>query len=130
MHSEEELVAMIRKLDHETLRAFTDMMRAIVKTEDSPAQHAPLLARIEALAVSGNVTAETIREMLADWRREVGYYTYDDAKARVDAEPELQAYRDTILYDWPEGEEHWRWVVEAPVAEIVAWAEVVAEVDA
>ena len=54
-------------------------------------------------------------------------YTREDAEARVDATPELEAHRDTILYDWPEGEEHWEWVCTAPVAEIVGWAEVVGE---
>lgn len=52
-------------------------------------------------------------------------YTREDAKARVDATPELAKHRATILYDWPEGAEHWEWVCTAPVAEIVDWSEAV-----
>ena len=48
--------------------------------------------------------------------------TYEQAKARVDATPGLVRHSDYILADWPEGEEHWDWVVSAPVAEIVDWA--------
>jgi hypothetical protein len=49
-------------------------------------------------------------------------YTREDARARVDATPELDAHRWVILSDWPEGAEHWEWVSSAPVAEIVDWA--------
>jgi hypothetical protein len=52
-------------------------------------------------------------------------YTRDDARARVDATPELDAHRATILADWPEGAEHWEWVCTAPVDEIVNWSEAV-----
>ena len=52
-------------------------------------------------------------------------YTREDARARVDATPELWAHRETVLYDWPEGAEHWEWVCTAPVAEIVGWSEAV-----
>jgi hypothetical protein len=48
---------------------------------------------------------------------------YRKAKERVDSTPELEPYRADILYDWPEGEEHWQWVVNADVQEIVTWAE-------
>lgn len=44
------------------------------------------------------------------------------AQKRVYEEPELKPYADTILYDWNEGDEHWEWVMEAPVEEIVKWA--------
>lgn len=50
------------------------------------------------------------------------YITYEDANARVESTPELAAHADTILYDWPEGAEHWEWVCTAPVADIVDWA--------
>jgi hypothetical protein len=46
---------------------------------------------------------------------------YDFAERRVDDEPELGAHRDYILYDWPEGDEHWMWVATAPTAEILQW---------
>jgi hypothetical protein len=52
-------------------------------------------------------------------------YTYDDAAARVDHSPRLSAHRASILHDWPEGEDHWRWVCTAKVSEIVDWAETV-----
>ena len=52
-------------------------------------------------------------------------YTRQDAESRIDQTPELEPYRDTILYDWPEGDEHWQWACTAPVAEIVNWAETV-----
>lgn len=50
---------------------------------------------------------------------------YRKAAARVDMFAELARYRDVILYDWPEGDEHWRWVATAPLEEIVRWAEAV-----
>ena len=52
---------------------------------------------------------------------------YDAARARIDATPELEEYRDLILYDWQEGAEHWAWVAAAPVQEIVDWAESIRE---
>jgi hypothetical protein len=52
---------------------------------------------------------------------------YAAAMARIDAAPELEPYREIILYDWPEGAEHWAWVAAAPVAEIVAWCEGIRE---
>lgn len=45
----------------------------------------------------------------------------------VDTTPELEPYRATILSDWPEGDEHWSWVCNASVAEIVDWAETIEE---
>jgi len=49
----------------------------------------------------------------------------DKAEQRVTNSPGLQPYRDTIMYDWPEGNEHWRWVLTAHISEIVDWAETV-----
>ncbi len=49
----------------------------------------------------------------------------EQAQARVDSTPELARYEDTIMYDWPQGDEHWQWVCQASVAEIVDWAETV-----
>lgn len=49
-------------------------------------------------------------------------YDYELAMARLDAEPELDAHRETISISWHEID-HWRWIAEAPIAEIVAWAE-------
>ena len=47
----------------------------------------------------------------------------EQAAARVDASPALSAHREFIMADWPEGREHWRWVLTAPVREIIEWAE-------
>jgi excisionase family DNA binding protein len=47
------------------------------------------------------------------------------ARERVRSTPALDAHADTILYDWPEGDEHWQWVFTADVDEIVDWAETV-----
>jgi hypothetical protein len=51
---------------------------------------------------------------------------YEQAVARIDATPELEPYRDTILYDWPEGDEHYDWAATCDLAELVSWAEAVA----
>lgn len=50
---------------------------------------------------------------------------YEQARRRVAEDPMLTPHADTILYDWPEGAEHWRWVVSASAAEIVDWAKVI-----
>jgi len=47
----------------------------------------------------------------------------EKALARVRAWDRLRKHEATIMHDWPEGDEHWRWVCRAPVAEIVDWAE-------
>ena len=48
---------------------------------------------------------------------------YQVAEARVDKTPELEPYRDTILlYEWAE-EDHYEWVANAPVTEILSWAQ-------
>ncbi len=48
---------------------------------------------------------------------------YAIATMRVEREPELLPYRDVILHEeGTEGDEHWNWVIDAPVEEIVAWA--------
>jgi len=48
---------------------------------------------------------------------------YDAARERIDNTPELEEYRDIILYDWQEGAELWTWVSTAKVDEILAWCE-------
>ena len=48
---------------------------------------------------------------------------YDRAAARVDASPALCPHRDVILADWPQGDEHWRWVATATEREILDWVE-------
>ena len=49
----------------------------------------------------------------------------EQAQARVDSIPELKSHESTIVYDWAEGDEHWQWVVDAPLPEILDWAETV-----
>ncbi len=50
---------------------------------------------------------------------------YNDARERVENVPDLTAHKETLMYDWPEGNSHWAWVATAPVVEIVDWAEMV-----
>lgn len=47
---------------------------------------------------------------------------YDQARERVESSMALIEYADIILYDWPEGDEHWQWVVTADEREILSWA--------
>lgn len=49
-------------------------------------------------------------------------HTYDEMVTRIDNTPELEPYREVLVYDWPNEQEHIDWVCTAPVAEIVAWA--------
>jgi hypothetical protein len=48
---------------------------------------------------------------------------YAKAWRRVQKSPRLRKYEDIILQDWPEGDDHLRWVIRGRVGEIVAWAE-------
>lgn len=45
------------------------------------------------------------------------------AERRVDASPSLSQHKKFIMADWPEGNEHWRWVINAPIREILDWCE-------
>lgn len=54
---------------------------------------------------------------------------YDKAMVRLDAEPALDAHRDTITSDWNETD-HWQWIATAEISEIVAWAEEIEANDA
>jgi hypothetical protein len=56
-----------------------------------------------------------------------GERLYFDAARRVENSPKLRPYKDIILGDWPEGDDHLRWVIEAKVSEIVAWAKQIRE---
>jgi hypothetical protein len=51
---------------------------------------------------------------------------YCEARSRVEADELLAQYAETILADYPEGDEHWQWVIDAPIDEIVAWAKAAA----
>jgi len=48
---------------------------------------------------------------------------YQAMVRKIDETPELEPYRDLILYDWQEEQEHYNWIMIAPVAEIIEWAE-------
>ena len=52
---------------------------------------------------------------------------YGKAEKRVNETPALEPYRDVILYDWPEGDEHWEWVQTATTRDILLWAEPILE---
>lgn len=47
------------------------------------------------------------------------------ARNRVNSTPELSQHEDTIFYDWPEWEEHMKWVATASIVEIVDWVEAI-----
>jgi len=50
---------------------------------------------------------------------------YDQARDRVEGDPEMQALADVILYDgWTESD-YWQWVITAPRDEIVSWAKAI-----
>lgn len=50
---------------------------------------------------------------------------YIAAEQRVLNDVELYDHRDTILYAWPNAEEHWQWVIDATIQEIIDWAEAI-----
>ncbi len=51
--------------------------------------------------------------------------SYDRAETRINETPELDQYRETCLYDWNEGDEHYTWIATAPVTEIIDWAQTI-----
>ncbi len=46
---------------------------------------------------------------------------YDDARARISKMGFTARQLDFIFSDWPEGEQHYQWLLEASKAEIVSW---------
>jgi hypothetical protein len=50
--------------------------------------------------------------------------TREKAEKRVNSSPKLSQHYYTIMDDSWDSEEHWRWVCEETVSEIVKWAEV------
>ena len=52
---------------------------------------------------------------------------YRKAEDRVDFSPTLKPYKEIILADWAEGDDHWRWVASADVSEIEDWARAIAK---
>lgn len=52
-------------------------------------------------------------------------YWYSRAALRVEFSPELSKYSEIIMQDFPEGREHWEWVAQADIGEIVSWAKII-----
>jgi hypothetical protein len=48
---------------------------------------------------------------------------YAQAAARIDETPAIEKYRDIILADWPERDEHYAWAATCDFAELVTWAD-------
>ncbi|NIQ88799.1 MAG: hypothetical protein GWN93_06825 [Deltaproteobacteria bacterium] len=48
---------------------------------------------------------------------------YFKAESRVCSDERLDSVREFVLADWPEGEEHWAWVIEATTEEILDWVD-------
>ena len=46
---------------------------------------------------------------------------YAKARSRVENSPALSRHADYILADWPEGDEHLRWIISASVHDILEW---------
>lgn len=84
---------------------------------------------VDAWLVRGYMTAVE-QSNLAKLRR-LTLPTRDDLHARawrrVQKSPTLRQYEDIILYDWPEGDDHLRWVIRGKVGEIAAWAQQIRE---
>lgn len=47
---------------------------------------------------------------------------YEQARNKVESSKALSEQEDFILADWPEGDEHWIWVIETDEDEILDWA--------
>ncbi len=45
------------------------------------------------------------------------------AERKVNASPELLKYKKIIMYDWPEGDIHWTWILSETDENIIEWAE-------
>ena len=48
---------------------------------------------------------------------------FDQARDRVLNSPPLYPYREFVLANWPEDEEHWEWVLSATEQDILDWCE-------
>jgi len=47
---------------------------------------------------------------------------YREAESRVRGDDRLAPFAGTILADFPEGDDHWQWVIDADADEIIGWA--------
>lgn len=66
--------------------------------------------------------AEQLEEMRFIGQME---YWYSQAALRVEFSPELSKYSEIIMQDFPEGREHWQWVAQADIDEIVSWSKII-----
>jgi hypothetical protein len=93
MQDTEELVTLLRVMPPETVSALREVVETLAAVQDDSPRCDALVRRMEELTASRNVTAESMRAMLADWRaewaqNEAHSVTYEDARRRVQAEPE------------------------------------------
>lgn len=65
------------------------------------------------------MTSDELPACLTLWTRTD---LFAKAWRRVQKSPRLFPYADIILQDWPEGDDHWRWVIRGRVSEIEEWA--------
>jgi hypothetical protein len=52
---------------------------------------------------------------------------YARARRRVQKSPRLRRYESILLADWPEGDDHLRWVIRGRISEIESWAKKIKE---
>lgn len=72
-------------------------------------------------AAKSDAKAAAVRENGKRGGRPIDWH--NRARQRVDSEPRLKAHEDFIMADWKEGAEHWQWIAEATIDEIVDWVE-------
>ena len=81
---------------------------------------------VEKLGYTKRIIVEiAIREFYQAASNERNHIMSIIARNRINSTPELSQHSETILYDWPNAEEHAEWVATAPVEEIVDWAETI-----
>jgi len=66
---------------------------------------------------------------LAAQEREAATRRAQRIEQRFADHPELEQFRAVIFADWPEGEDHLDWIATAPVAELMDWAQGIAEAE-
>jgi hypothetical protein len=86
-------------------------------------------AELSALAQYHNLSeSDIIRMAITAMHREMGKERKVETLAelahrRFENTPELAPYEDMIFADWPNMDEHLSWIITAPAADIVDWAE-------
>ena len=84
---------------------------------------------VDAWLVRGYMTAAEQANAAKQRRNSLPTATDRYAKAwrRVQKSLRLRKYSEIILADWPEGDDHLRWVIRGKVGEIEAWAKRIKE---